>query len=107
MIGFELFKVLRSEFECIEVYPQAIVRELGLGKHYKTTSEGHSEQVAALARRMNASVDGLHRQLFEIGYGSRHDKLDALMSAWVASLDEENRVALGNPPEDVIWVPRT
>jgi hypothetical protein len=34
--------------------------------------------------------------------GSRHDRLDAFMAAWVASLGAEQRRALGNPqqPDD-------
>jgi len=32
--------------------------------------------------------------------------LDAYLSAWVASLEEPDRVAYGRPPDDAIWVPR-
>ena len=32
--------------------------------------------------------------------------LDAYLSAWVASLDQPERMPYGDPPGDVIWVPR-
>ena len=40
------------------------------------------------------------------GYGSAHDKLDAFMAAWVASLPEDDVVPCGDPPNDVIWIPK-
>lgn len=44
--------------------------------------------------------------LKEIGYGSLDDKLDAYLSAWVASLPADEREACGEAPDDVIWIPR-
>ncbi len=44
--------------------------------------------------------------LEEIASGLRHDRLDAYLSAWIAALDEADRIAFGTPPDDVIWVPR-
>ena len=43
--------------------------------------------------------------LNNIGYGSFHDKLDAYLAAWIASLKTSEREALGKPPDDVIWLP--
>ena len=42
----------------------------------------------------------------QIGYGSPHDRLEAYLSAWVASLERGHREPLGCEPNDVIWVPR-
>jgi len=41
----------------------------------------------------------------EIAFGPAHDRLDAYLSAWVAALEEHDRMGLGDPPDDVIWVP--
>lgn len=41
----------------------------------------------------------------EIAFGPAHDRLDAYLSAWVTALDEDDRVAFGDAPDDVIWVP--
>jgi hypothetical protein len=40
--------------------------------------------------------------------GTNHDRLDAFMAAWVASLPKRRRRAIGNEddPDDAIWVPR-
>jgi len=38
------------------------------------------------------------------GYGPLHDRLDAYLAAWVASVGESEREALGSPPDDVIWI---
>jgi hypothetical protein len=39
--------------------------------------------------------------------GSPHDRLDAFMAAWIATLRPEGRRALGDAqqPDDAIWVP--
>jgi hypothetical protein len=44
--------------------------------------------------------------LAQTSWGTPHDQLDAYLSAWVATLDESDRVAYGNPPDDAIWIPR-
>jgi hypothetical protein len=50
----------------------------------------------------------LERALSSGVAGSRHDKLDAFMAAWVASLKPSERVAFGNKRDlgDAIWVPK-
>jgi hypothetical protein len=40
--------------------------------------------------------------LGEIAWGDRHDQLAAYLSAWVASLEKEDRMAYGEPPNDAI-----
>jgi hypothetical protein len=61
---------------------------------------------AAIALSRNWPPDSDVSSLLGIGYGSFHDRLDAYLSAWVASLDDCDRLALGKPPNDAIWIPR-
>lgn len=107
IVGFELFKILRQEgWKCLEVYPQAIAAILGVHNIHKTKKEGASAQLKAAAHHTGWPDKPTLASLFEIGYGSRHDKLDAYLSAWVASLDTTDRKAIGQSPDDAIWVPR-
>lgn len=111
LVGFALFRELRPAWECLEVFPQAIARVLGVGRVHKSKGDGLKAQLRAAARHTSwpgaAVVDtAITGHLAAIGYGSRHDRLDAYLAAWVASLDRAKRKALGEPPNDVIWVPR-
>ncbi len=40
-----------------------------------------------------------------MGYGKRDDKLDAFLSAWVASLPSSKQKVYGSKPNDAIVVP--
>ncbi len=106
LVGFALFARLRMEWECLEVFPQATVALLGVGGTHKSRHEGLEAQLAAAARWTGWPDPPSTGALSTIGYGSRHDQLDAYLAAWVASLDESQREALGTPPTDVIWVPK-
>lgn len=105
--GFILFEVLSTLAPCIEVFPQATVRALGAGQVHKSKRGAAETQLLAAA-----SYTGWPRNsprepgLAEIGFGPKHDLVDAYLSAWVAALDEHDRIALGTPPDDVIWLPR-
>lgn len=105
LIGFALFRELEKSYECIEVYPHATVKALGCDGQHKTTEQGFQEQTAALSNLIGISKDRLQQQLQAMCFGSRDDKLDAYLSAWVASLPETDRLPYGQPPHDVIWVP--
>jgi hypothetical protein len=109
LFGFELFGCLRSQLkaEVIEVYPFAIVRELLPTCGHKSTEKGYQTQLAAVAARTGWRPQELEKKLRATVPGSRHDRLDAFMAAWVASLPRERRRAFGNPqqPDDAIWVP--
>ena len=90
LFGFELFACLKSRLkaEVIEVYPFAIVRALLPMCEHKSTEKGYRDQLAAVAAR-----PGWAPQIWKPaeGYvpGSRHDRLDAFMAAWIASLPPE------------------
>jgi hypothetical protein len=106
LVGFELFRRLRRDWECLEVYPQAIATILGARDIHKSHRDGVHQQLAAAARHTGWPVVHEIASLDRICYGSYHDRLDAWLSAWVASLVEGDRRAIGCPPDDVIWVPR-
>jgi hypothetical protein len=104
LVGFELFRAFRHLGECRETFPQAIIRSLGGGKLYKSSREGLLDQFTAVSAATGWA--GSLQDLSRVGFGADHDRLDALMCAWVASLNEDQLRAYGQPPNDVIWVPR-
>ena len=107
LVGFALFRQLATLAECIEVFPQATARTIGAGQIHKFKAGGVSAQLAAAAKHTGWPSSGKPEPSFDdVCIGPAHDRLDAYLSAWVASLDESERVAFGDPPNDVIWVPR-
>ncbi len=109
LVGFALFRRLRLEWECLEVYPQATMRTLGATSVHKSKAGGVSAQLEAIARFTgwpDRSIGSPLEVLKAVVPAPRHDGLDAYSSAWVAALDREKRCAFGSPPDDVIWVPR-
>jgi hypothetical protein len=102
-VGFALFKQLRIDWECLEVYPQATMHVLRAAELHKSKKEGLSAQMKAIGQYTgwDASTAGFKKMVC----GPTHDGLDAYSSAWVASLDPQERRPFGTPPEDVIWVP--
>lgn len=106
-VGFELFSHLSSVAECVEVYPQATVRSLGVGGVHKSRGGAVEAQLAAISTYSgwpDSSRD--EPRLAEIAWAPAHDQLDAYLSAWVAALDPGDRISYGDPPDDVIWIPR-
>jgi len=107
--GFELFLALRRvlDAEVIEVYPFAIVRALLPSCEHKSTEQGYRDQLSAVADCTGWEPQRLEAQLKASVPGSRHDRLDAFMAAWVATLAPERRRALGDGlrPDDSIWIP--
>ena len=107
VVGFRLFQVLKEVAECIEVFPQAIARVVGAGEVHKFKHGGVEAQLAAAAAHTGWPGGSPDEPEFQdIAYAPAHDRLDAYLSAWVAALDESDRIAFGEPPDDVIWVPR-
>lgn len=106
LVGFALFEELANVAPCLEVFPQATVRAIGSGHVHKSRAGAVDEQLRA-ASAFTGWPDGTRDEsLTDCVWGSAHDRLDAYLSAWVAALDEGQRVALGTPPHDAIWVPR-
>jgi predicted nuclease with RNAse H fold len=109
LFGFELFECLRSGLgtEVIEVYPFAIIRELLPTCEHKSTENGYRDQLNAVAARTGWQSQSLETRLRATVPGSRDDRLDAFMAAWVASLPPNARRAFGDAqlPNDAIWVP--
>lgn len=105
LLGFSLFEALGQQYECLETYPYAVVRRLGCVLH-KTTAEGYRAQLAAAAEATGWAPPDLERRLAQTTAGSAHDRLDAFLCAWIASLGPAGRMAYGEPPDDVIWVSR-
>lgn len=104
--GFRLFEVLGAEFKCLEVFPQATAVTLGAAGVHKAMPHGLAAQLAAVCGETGWRDDSGDPPLDDICFGSRDDKLDAYLSAWVASLSKEERIADGDPPHDAIWIPR-
>jgi hypothetical protein len=109
LVGFALFRRLRVEWECLEVYPQATMRILGVSSIHKTKAGGVPAQLKAVSSYTGwpeLSVPHLLEALKGVVRAPLHDALDAYSSAWVAALDPQKRSAFGSPPNDVIWVPQ-
>jgi predicted nuclease with RNAse H fold len=106
--GFQLFAAFRKvRIDTIEVYPFAIVRAF-LPKHpHKSTAEGYSLQLDAVAQYTGWTAGELDARLRLSTAGCRHDRLDAFMAALIASLGADARRPFGDPTnkDDVIWVP--
>ncbi len=87
----------------MEVYPQATARVLGVAGLHKSRPGAVDEQLRAAAHYTGWPGQAKKEPaLAEIGFGARHDLLDAYLSCWVAALDEEEREAFGALPSDVI-----
>jgi Protein of unknown function (DUF429) len=107
LVGFALFESLCPQWECLEVFPQAIVCVLDAAQLHKGTPEGFRAQLEAASSQTGWSSEALLKELMNSSFGSPHDRLDAFLSAWVASLGADERSPFGKPPDDAIWVPRT
>jgi hypothetical protein len=106
LVGFEIFRHLRDRWECLEVFPQATVKLLGAAGLHKSKKGGVLAQLARASSYTGWPQAPTLTALEEVAHGSSHDRLDAYLAAWVASLSLESRLPLGSPPDDVIWVPR-
>jgi len=107
LAGFALFRVLKRNFKCIEVFPQAIARTIGASSIHKSNHDGYQRQLGALATLTGwGAPEELASALQYAGSGASHDRLDAFMSAWISYLFSIGKAKpLGELPDDVIWVP--
>jgi predicted nuclease with RNAse H fold len=109
LVGFELFRGLEKEWECMEVYPQAAMKVLGAASIHKSKSDGARQQLRAVAQYTGwpePFTDRYPSAIRELIRAPIHDAVDAYTCAWIASLGLEARIPLGSPPNDVIWVPK-
>lgn len=107
LVGFALFQRLRKEWECLEIYPHATANILECASVHKSKPEDIRNQLRAVQPLTGWPDPVDSNALTDTGHGKLHDCLDAYVAAWVASLSENERLALGEPPFDSIWVPRT
>lgn len=101
-VGFALFETLTDHWDCVETYPQAILHQIKyVGSH---KGKDHAKQLAHII-----SISGIQElssgTLRDRSFGAPHDRVDALMSAWVASLPQNQIHTFGTTPEDQICVP--
>ncbi|MDN3639629.1 DUF429 domain-containing protein [Simiduia curdlanivorans] len=106
LAGFALFETLSELAECIEVYPQATARVLGAATLHKSQAGVAEHQLNAAAAITGWPNPSLDTCIDDIAIGPMHDKVDAYLCAWVASLEVHERDSFGTPPDDVIWVPK-
>ncbi len=107
LLGFALNRRLSQIAPCIEVYPHATVKQLGVADIHKTKGDQATVQLAAIAKHTGwPQTEDDWRAVNSICLGPMHDKVDAYSAAWVASLPEEKRSYFGAPEkQDVIWIP--
>lgn len=108
LVGFALFERLGEVWECLEVYPQATMKVLGAASIHKRKSDGVREQMRAVAQYTGWPEPFIERfpsAIKEVVRAPLHDAVDAYTCAWIAALNPENRIPLGLPPNDAIWVP--
>jgi hypothetical protein len=63
LVGFALFKSLRQQWACLEVFPQAIVHAMGVAGAHKSSQNGYEGQLAAAARNTGVTTSQLASEL--------------------------------------------
>jgi hypothetical protein len=108
LAGFAIAEVLKNIAPCIEIYPHATAKLLGVATKHKAKDDQAFVQLNAISKYSGwPSTEDDWKQVTNICKGPVHDKIDAYSAAWVASLSTSNRQALGEKSdEDVIWIPR-
>lgn len=107
LLGFALNERLSRLAECIEVYPHATVKQLGVAGTHKSKGNQAELQLSAISHHTGwpKTVDDWS-QADEMCLGPMHDRVDAYSAAWVASLPEQERVCFGESNKgDAIWIP--
>ena len=108
LAGFAIYQALKSVANCIEVFPHATAKILGTTSKHKTKENQAYVQLIAMSKYTGwPSSEDEWRKVKDICSGDPHDKVDAYGAAWVASLDEAQRLVLGDPSvNDAISLPR-
>tara|TARA_Y100001968_G_scaffold309412_1_gene329149 strand:+ start:4034 stop:5038 length:1005 start_codon:yes stop_codon:yes gene_type:complete len=108
LVGFALNERLSKVAECIEVYPHATVKQLGVADIHKSKGNQAELQLAAISHYTGwpRTADDCV-QADNMCLGPMHDRVDAYSAAWVASLPEQERICFGDPEKgDAIWIPK-
>lgn len=108
LLGFALNERLSKVAECIEVYPHAIVKQLGVADIHKSKGNQAELQLSAMSQYTGWPITNEDwEQAANMCLGPMHDKVDAYSAAWVASLPEMERTCFGDPEKgDAIWIPK-
>lgn len=108
LLGFVLNERLSKVAECIEVYPHATVKQLGVADIHKSTGNQAELQLSAMSHYTSwPRTDDDWMQADNMCLGPMHDRVDAYSAAWVASLPEQERICFGDPKKgDAIWIPK-
>jgi predicted nuclease with RNAse H fold len=99
LVGFEIFRVLEPHFDCIEVFPQAAFRALDSAIAHKSGSNGLARQIELLSMATGLSIQSIDHS----SDGARHDRTDARLAAWIASLNPQSLAIHGDGRRDTIW----
>lgn len=108
LLGFALNERLSKIAECIEVYPHATVKQLGVADIHKSKGNQAELQLSAMSHYTGwPKTDDDWSQADSMCLGPMHDRVDAYSAAWVASLPEQERICFGDPDKgDAIWIPK-
>lgn len=108
LLGFALYERLSKFAECIEVYPHATIKQLGVADIHKSKGNQAELQLSAMSHYTGwPKTDDDWSQADNMCLGPMHDRVDAYSAAWVASLPEQERICFGDPEKgDAIWIPK-
>ena len=108
LLGFTLNERLSKIAECIEVYPHATVKQLGVADIHKSKGNQAKLQLSAMSHYTGwPKTDDDWSQVDNMCLGPMHDRVDAYSAAWVASLSGQERICFGAPEKgDAIWIPK-
>lgn len=108
LLGFALNERLSKLAECIEVYPHATVKQLGVADIHKSKGNQAEVQLSSMSHYTHwPETKSDWAQANAMCLGPMHDKVDAYSAAWVASLPEQERICFGEAGKgDAIWIPK-
>lgn len=108
LLGFALNKRLSKIAECIEVYPHATAKKLGVADTHKSKGNQAELQLFAISHHTGwPKTNDDWPQAGNMCLGTMHDKVDAYSAAWVASLPEQECICFGDREKgDAIWIPK-
>ena len=106
LTGFGIVEKLKDFCTVIEVYLQAIIREILPNVFHKTKRGVSEEKLNAIAQFTGWPTTEEANEINYIAAGSLHDRVDAYSAAWVASLSDDERGVFGDiSNNDAIHIP--